>query len=123
MHYSRNNREEAEDDLKSRSKKKMNASEKDKIPLIIPKLVPITNGPYVRLGNILHARLMNQIIYYSLWNVKKDNKIKSDTIMEEALHLIILAFLDENNDATKEYKRKGKQKASDNVLPMSDTYY
>ncbi|CAJ0823623.1 3994_t:CDS:10 [Entrophospora sp. SA101] len=123
MHYSRNNREEAEDVLKNRSKKKMDDSEKDKTPLIIPKLVPITKGPYVKLGNILHVRLMNQIIYYSLWNVKKDNKIKSDTIMEEALHLIILALLDENNDAIKEYKRKGKQKASDNILSTNDTYY
>ncbi|RHZ54062.1 hypothetical protein Glove_431g29 [Diversispora epigaea] len=112
VHYSRNNREEAEEALKSRLKK-MDNSDKQTIPLIIPKLIPIAKGPYIRLGNLLHARLLNQIIYYTLWHVKTDEKIKSDTLVEEALHLIMLAILDENNDVAQESKRKGKQKAVD----------
>ncbi|CAG8445258.1 4966_t:CDS:2 [Diversispora eburnea] len=112
VHYSRNNREEAEEALKNRLKK-MDNSDKQIVPLIIPKLIPITKGPYVRLGNLLHARLLNQIIYYTLWHVKTDEKIKSDTLVEEALHLIMLALLDENNDIAQESKRKGKQKVVD----------
>ncbi|CAG8747262.1 29173_t:CDS:2, partial [Racocetra persica] len=113
IHYSRNNREEAEEALKNRMKKKMDSFEKQSTPLIIPKLIPITSGPYVRLGNILHARLLNQIIFYSLWHVKTEEKIKSDTLIDEALHLAMLALSDENNDIIRENKRKGKQKAID----------
>ncbi|CAI2174520.1 3024_t:CDS:10 [Funneliformis geosporum] len=113
VHYSRNNREEAEEALKNRLKKR---DATDSTPLLMPKLTPITSGPYVKLGNILHARLLNQIIYYSLWHVKTDEKIKSDTLVEEALHLIMLALLDENNDITRECKRKGKQKANETSI-------
>ncbi|CAG8598717.1 10072_t:CDS:10 [Funneliformis mosseae] len=112
VHYSRNNREEAEEALKNRLKKK----DANSTPLLMPKLTPITSGPYVKLGNILHASLLNQIIYYSLWHVKTDEKIKSDTLVEEALHLIMLALLDENNDIMRECKRKGKQKATDTSI-------
>ncbi|CAG8595325.1 6037_t:CDS:2, partial [Acaulospora morrowiae] len=114
IHYSRNNREEAEEALRNRMRKKMDNSEKQSAsPLIIPKLIPITSGPYVRLGNLLHARLLNQIVYYALWHVKTDEKIKSDTLVDEALHLVMLALLDKNNDIIQEIKRKGKQKAVD----------
>ncbi|CAG8557563.1 5250_t:CDS:2, partial [Racocetra fulgida] len=83
IHYSRNNREEAEEALKNRMKKKMDNLEKQNTPLIIPKLIPITK------------------------------KIKSDTLIDEALHLAMLALSDENNDIIRENKRKGKQKAID----------
>ncbi|CAG8463021.1 15022_t:CDS:2, partial [Cetraspora pellucida] len=116
IHYSRNNREEAEEALKNRIKKKMDSPEKQSTPLIIPKLIPITNGPYVRLGNMLHARLLNQIIFYSLWHVKTEEKIKSDTLIDEALHLAMLALSDENNDIIRENKRKGKQKVIDSPI-------
>ncbi|CAG8513156.1 17357_t:CDS:2, partial [Dentiscutata heterogama] len=118
IHYSRNNREEAEEALKNRMKKKMDSFEKQSTPLIVPKLIPITSGPYIRLGNMLHARLLNQIIFYSLWHVKNEEKIKSDTLIDEALHLIILALSDENNDIIRENKRKGKQKAIDTPIPV-----
>ncbi|RIA96511.1 hypothetical protein C1645_707932 [Glomus cerebriforme] len=114
VHYSRNNREEAEEALKNRLKKKNGTPHST--PLLIPKLLPITNGPYIKLGNILHARLLNQIIYYALWHVKTDEKIKSDTLVDEALHLIMLSLLDENSDIMRESKRKGKQKASDTSI-------
>ncbi|CAG8556007.1 52_t:CDS:10, partial [Ambispora gerdemannii] len=116
VHYSRNNREETEEALRNRLKKKMGASSMPSpAPLIVPKLIPITNGPFVRLGNFLHARLMNQIIFYALWHVKHD-KIKSDTLVDEALHLVMLALVDENNDIARESKRKGKQKATSSSL-------
>ncbi|KAF0448599.1 putative ubiquitin-protein ligase UBR2 [Gigaspora margarita] len=118
IHYSRNNREEAEEALKNRMKKKMDNFEKQSTPLIVPKLIPITNGPYIRLGNMLHARLLNQIIFYSLWHVKTEEKIKSDTLIDEAFHLIMLALSDENNDIVRENKRKGKQKVSDTPITV-----
>ncbi|CAG8465516.1 1191_t:CDS:10 [Ambispora leptoticha] len=115
VHYSRNNREETEEALKNRLKKKWEASSiRSSASLIIPKLIPITNGPFVRLGNFLQARLMNQIIFYALWHVKND-KIKSDTLIDEALHLVMLALIDENNDIARESKRKGKQKAASSL--------
>ncbi|KAG9290597.1 hypothetical protein G9A89_011560 [Geosiphon pyriformis] len=112
IHYSRNNREEAEEALKNRLKKKNEIAGLPNSPiLIIPRLVPITNGPYVRIGNLLHARLFNQILFYTLWHVKTD-KIKLDTLVDETLHLIMLALLDDDNDIVRESKRKGKQKAT-----------
>ncbi|CAB4385880.1 unnamed protein product [Rhizophagus irregularis] len=113
VHYSRNNREEAEEALKSRLKKKDGTHS---TPLLIPKLLPIKSGPYTKLGNILHTRLLNQLIYYALLHVRNDEKIKSDTLVEEALHLIMLALLDENNNIVGESKRKGKQKATDTSI-------
>ncbi|CAG8576647.1 181_t:CDS:2 [Paraglomus brasilianum] len=112
VHYTRNNREEAEEVLKMRLKKKLESQGKSVQPILIPKLIPITSGPYINLGDVLHTRLMNQIIYYALRHVKSDFT-KSDTLVDEALQLIMMALLDENKGYANMIDRKGKSRAMD----------
>lgn len=106
FHYSRNNRAEAEQMLKNRWKKHGESRS-----FQVPRFRPITIGPFLRLGNMLHAKLMIQVILYALWNVKNDRKMNNDLIIDEALHLAMLALIDENNDyVIRSDKGKGKQR-------------
>ncbi|RUP52467.1 hypothetical protein BC936DRAFT_145224, partial [Jimgerdemannia flammicorona] len=116
FHYTRNNRAEAEQVLKSRWKK-----HGDSRTFLVPRPLPITKGPFVKLGNVLHARVMIQVITHALWNVKGDRKMNNDLIIDEALYLIMLALVDENNDYTpKASKGKGKQKETSASPAMLD---
>ncbi|RUS18204.1 hypothetical protein BC937DRAFT_89041 [Endogone sp. FLAS-F59071] len=106
FHYSRNSRAEAEQMLKKRWKKRGESRS-----FLVPRSMFISKGPFVRLGNMLHAKLMIQVILYALWNVKNDRKMNNDLIIDEALHLAMLALVDENNDyVIRSNKGKGKQR-------------
>ncbi|KAF8975801.1 hypothetical protein BGZ46_008847 [Entomortierella lignicola] len=99
IHFSRNNSEEAEEILKSRIVKK--SGNKIKTPQILPKLSKIERGPFQNLGNMMHTKVMTQILFYTFWNVKAEPKIKSDTIIDQAAYLMQIAILDPNNDAAR----------------------
>ncbi|KAG0300770.1 hypothetical protein BGZ98_008913, partial [Dissophora globulifera] len=99
IHFSRNNSEEAEEILKSRIIKK--SGNKIKTPQILPKLSKIERGPFQSLGNMMHTKVMTQILFYTFWNVKAEPKIKSDTIIDQAAYLMQIAILDPNNDSAK----------------------
>ncbi|KAG0369200.1 hypothetical protein BGZ54_000069 [Gamsiella multidivaricata] len=99
IHFSRNNSEEAEEILKSRIVKKSN--NKIKSPQILPKLSKVERGPFQNLGNMMHTKVMTQILFYTFWNVKAEPKIKSDTIIDQAAYLMQIAILDPNNDAAR----------------------
>ncbi|KAL1925009.1 uncharacterized protein VTP21DRAFT_4663 [Calcarisporiella thermophila] len=99
VHYTRNNREESEEILKKRLKKKY----PDATPLLLPRLTKIDVGPFVNIGEALHSKTMTQIIFYALWNAMDDTKITNDTLIDEALHLCVIALLDENNKASKHW--------------------
>lgn len=88
-HYSRNNRGEAEKILKGRLKD-------SKSEFLRPRLVEIMHGPFRDLTKLLHAPVLAQMIAYSLHNVKKmsDNH-KSDTVLDETLHLLLLAVTEQ----------------------------
>ncbi|KAF8927096.1 hypothetical protein BGZ58_010633 [Dissophora ornata] len=101
IHFSRNNSEEAEEILKSRIVKK--SGNKIKSPQILPKLSKIERGPFQTLGNMMHTKVMTQILFYTFWNVKAEPKIKSDTIIDQAAYLMQIAILDPNNDATRSH--------------------
>ncbi|KAL1921436.1 uncharacterized protein VTP21DRAFT_11152 [Calcarisporiella thermophila] len=108
VHYTRNNREEAEEVLK---KKKMQSGTRNIPPLLLPKLVKVESGPFVNIGNAMHSKTMTQIVFYALWNAITDEKITSDTLVDEALQLCVLALLDENNEEARKWRsRKGKRK-------------
>ncbi|KAI7861581.1 hypothetical protein BDF14DRAFT_1867467 [Spinellus fusiger] len=98
-HYSRNNREEAEAVLKKRWKK-INPNKRDDEFFILPKTSTIGSGPFKNLGAFLHTLVFNQMITYSLWNVRMGKSHKSDTILDQTLYLILLALTDENNSVT-----------------------
>ncbi|KAF9983097.1 hypothetical protein BGZ65_002187 [Modicella reniformis] len=99
IHFSRNNSEEAEEILKSRIVKK--SGNKIKSPQILPKLSTIERGPFKDLGNLMHTKVMTQILFYTFWNVKAEPKIKSDTIIDQAAYLMQIAVLDPNNDCAR----------------------
>ncbi|KAG0230794.1 hypothetical protein B0O80DRAFT_469463 [Mortierella sp. GBAus27b] len=99
IHFSRNNSEEAEEILKSRIVKK--SGNKVKTPQILPKLSTIERGPFQNLGNLMHTKVMTQILFYTFWNVKAEPKIKSDTIIDQAAYLMQIAILDPNNDCAR----------------------
>ncbi|KAG0171555.1 hypothetical protein DFQ28_000812 [Apophysomyces sp. BC1034] len=97
-HYSRNNREEAENVLKSRWKK-ANPTQNEEDFFVIPKSSKILTGPFEFLGEFLHCQLFIQMVIYALWNVRVGENHKSDTILDQTLHLIMLALIDENHHA------------------------
>lgn len=100
-HYTRNNREDVEAELQKIWKKEQEAKGLPAVAddfFIIPKLRRIESGPFVRMGNMLHSRILLQIIFYGLWNVKSSNTVVSDTIVEQVLYLAMMTLVDENND-------------------------
>ncbi|KAI1315623.1 hypothetical protein EDD11_000575 [Mortierella claussenii] len=99
IHFSRNNSEEAEEILKSRIVKK--SGNKIKTPQILPKLSKIERGPFQNLGNMMHTKVMTQILFYTFWNVKAEPRIRSDTIIDQAAYMMQIAILDPNNDAAR----------------------
>ncbi|KAL0076978.1 hypothetical protein J3Q64DRAFT_1811303 [Phycomyces blakesleeanus] len=95
-HYSRNNREEAEAVLKNRWKK-ANPKKPEEEFFILPKTDFIGSGPFKYIGAFLHTPVFNQMITYALWNVRMSKNHKSDTILDQTLHLILLALTDKNS--------------------------
>ncbi|OLY85062.1 E3 ubiquitin-protein ligase ubr1 [Smittium mucronatum] len=100
IHFTRNQREEAEEILLSRLKKRSEKSADSEFskkykPIIIPKLIPIDSGPFKNLGFVLHTPLACQILFFSLYNsTSADLKLLHSSIIDETLQLIIIALLD-----------------------------
>ncbi|KAG2173607.1 hypothetical protein INT43_005025 [Umbelopsis isabellina] len=96
-HYTRNNREEAEQVLRKKAQQNQNIAPEDYFYL--PKLPKIMSGPFTKLGNLLHSKVFVHIIFYALYNTKQGKTTgKSDTVLDQTLHLVLLALVDENND-------------------------
>lgn len=123
-HYTRNQREEAHNVLKKRWNQ-TNPDNKlgDKEEFVIsPKANRIEVGPFRHLGKFLHSHTLCQIIVYALWDAKFHKESKSDTILDEALYLGMLAVTDQNSPASElaTMNVKGKYRA-DVILDESDT--
>ncbi|KAI7901919.1 uncharacterized protein BX663DRAFT_474522 [Cokeromyces recurvatus] len=101
-HFSRNNREEAESIIKARWKK-ANPDKKEQDFFILPKSDPIPSGPFKHLGSFLQSTLFVQMLFYTLWNTYTGNNHKSDTILDQALYLIMLALVDNNSEDVSNY--------------------
>lgn len=114
-HYTRNQREEAYNVLKKRHNQ-LNPDNKlsDKEELLVtPKCNPIEVGPFRHLGKFLHSHTLVQILVYALWDAKFHKASKSDTILDEALYLGMLAVTDKNSTASElaAMNVKGKYRA------------
>ncbi|KAK4517396.1 uncharacterized protein ATC70_000731 [Mucor velutinosus] len=114
-HYTRNQREEAQNALKKRwnqlhPDQKLNDKEEF---LLIPHSKRIDVGPFRHLGKFLHSHVLCQIIAYALWESKFHKESKSDTILDEALYLGMLAVTDPNSSASElaAMNVKGKYRA------------
>ncbi|KAG2217780.1 hypothetical protein INT45_011837 [Circinella minor] len=97
-HYSRNNRGEAELVLKNRWKKE-NPDKDESTFFVLPK--PFEeweqqgdgDGPFKKLERFLGSPVIVQMITYTMYNIRRLREShKSDTILDEALYLILLAM-------------------------------
>ncbi|KAG1081131.1 hypothetical protein G6F42_023064 [Rhizopus arrhizus] len=79
-------------------------------------------GPFRHLGKFLHSHVLCQIIAYALWESKFHKESKSDTILDEALYLGMLAVTDPNSSASElaAMNIKGKYRA-DVAIDESNT--
>ncbi|KAJ2745977.1 E3 ubiquitin-protein ligase ubr1 [Coemansia sp. BCRC 34301] len=115
IHYSRNQREEVEELLKERLKKRMrkNGGDADEVPAYIPsKLEHIKFGPFQRIGMVLHTPLACQVLFYALLHATHTaNNLLSETMVDEALQLIVLALEDGRRGAVA--REIGGQDAAD----------
>lgn len=123
-HYTRNQREEAQSALKKRWNQlhpDEKLSDKEEF-LLMPKNKRIDVGPFRHLGKFLHSHVFCQVIAYALWDSKFHKESKSDTILDEALYLGMLAVTDPNSSASElaAMKVKGKYRA-DVVIDESNT--
>ncbi|GAA5800849.1 hypothetical protein HPULCUR_006288 [Helicostylum pulchrum] len=123
-HYTRNQREEAHNVLKKRWNQlhpDEKLADKDEF-LLVPKSSRIESGPFRHLGKFLHSHTLCQIIVYSLCDAKFHKESKSDTILDEALYLGMLAVTDQNSAASElaAMNIKGKYRA-DILVDESDT--
>ncbi|OMJ25777.1 E3 ubiquitin-protein ligase ubr1 [Smittium culicis] len=97
IHYSRNQREEVEEILLSRFKKRAEKSGNlsDSKQIIFPKLISIESGPFKNLGYVLHTPFACQILFFSLYNsTSADLKLLHVSVIDEVLQLIIIALMD-----------------------------
>ncbi|KAJ2678128.1 E3 ubiquitin-protein ligase ubr1 [Coemansia spiralis] len=103
IHYSRNQREEVEELLRERLKKKMRNNGEDAEDVasyIPPKLEPIRFGPFQRIGMFLHTPLACQMLFYALLHsTHTSTELMFETIVDETLQLIVLALEDGKRDA------------------------
>ncbi|KAI8061736.1 hypothetical protein BC940DRAFT_349914 [Gongronella butleri] len=97
-HYSRNHREEAENVLRARWKKRVSPDTPDDQFFVTPKVTVLPEGPFKYLGSVLHAPVMTQILAFSLWNAR--DSYESDTILDKTLYLLMLAVTDPNHQPT-----------------------
>ncbi|CEG70414.1 hypothetical protein RMATCC62417_06318 [Rhizopus microsporus] len=99
-HYTRNKREEAHVVLRKRwNQLHPESALNDKEEFLVqPNINRIEKGPFRHLNNFLHSKVFCQILIYALWNSKIAKQAKSETILDEALYLGILAVTDVNNE-------------------------
>ncbi|KAI8069327.1 hypothetical protein BC940DRAFT_340219 [Gongronella butleri] len=98
----------AEDDHKKNKKDEL---------IVLPRLVKVPFGPFTRLGEFLQSSMLCQIVLHALWHMKTSAH-PSDTVLESALYLAMLAAQDDaqnkkaGSGGGNHKKSKGKQRAS-----------
>ncbi|KAG8919827.1 hypothetical protein FRC01_001076 [Tulasnella sp. 417] len=97
FHYTRNRREEAEGILKARlTKATGNAT-----PVVVPKSMGVTDGPFVDLPLIFHSDVLMQIIFFAIRNVFVHTEAagsiaaSGDAILDQVLHLTMLGLVEQ----------------------------
>jgi E3 ubiquitin-protein ligase UBR1 len=95
-HYTRNKREEVDTILRARLKKKTGVAE----PVLVPKPLGVTSGPFAILASVFESEALLQIVFYALYNVllltdaSSSAPPSSEAILDQVLHLIILALVE-----------------------------
>ena len=95
-HYTRNKREEVENILRMRLKKKTGVAD----PVLVPKPFPVTNGPFALMSSTFESETLLQVIFYSLYNIlvltdsSGSAPPSAEAILDQALYLITLAIVE-----------------------------
>ncbi|KAI5118525.1 hypothetical protein M0805_007693 [Coniferiporia weirii] len=93
-HYTRNKREEVESILKTRLKKKSGMAD----PVIVPKSLGITSGPYQVLTTVFDSTVLLQVMFYCISNILAETIDKpppsSEAILDQTLHLVMLGIIE-----------------------------
>ncbi|KAG5634486.1 hypothetical protein H0H81_001778 [Sphagnurus paluster] len=95
-HYTRNKREEVENILRNRLKKKTGVVE----PVLVPKPFGIISGPFSTIPDAFESPVLLQIIFYSIYNIltitdEADSAPPSaEAILDQAIHLIMVGLVE-----------------------------
>ena len=100
FHYARNRREEVENVLKARLKKKNSTPDNPHFdPVIIPKPWKCEVGPSKNPHTVFESDVLLQIIFYGLHNIlvltnsTGESPPSAEAILDQVLHLIMLALV------------------------------
>ncbi|KAH9850612.1 hypothetical protein C2E23DRAFT_734790 [Lenzites betulinus] len=95
-HYTRNKREEVEIVLRARLKRKLGVPD----PVIVPKKLNITKGPFVTLPSAFESEVLVQIFFYGIYNILTLTDAtdaappSAEAILDQILHLIMVALIE-----------------------------
>lgn len=95
-HHTRNKREEVEVVLKTHLKKRSGAED----PVLVPKPLSITRGPFTVLSSVLESEVLLQLIFYGIFNVisitdaTNSAPPSAEAILDQCLHLLMLALVE-----------------------------
>ncbi|KAF8060768.1 hypothetical protein FPV67DRAFT_1423562 [Lyophyllum atratum] len=95
-HYTRNKREEVENILRSRLKKKTGVEE----PVLVPKPFSITSGPFSTIPAAFESKALLQVMFYSIFNILTITDStgsapqSAEAILDQAIHLVMLALVE-----------------------------
>lgn len=95
-HHTRNKREEVEVVLRNRLKKKTGVDD----PVLVPKPLNITRGPFVILASTFESEVLLQIVFYGIFNVISITDAtgaappSAEAILDQCLHLFMLAMVE-----------------------------
>lgn len=95
-HYTRNRREEVENVLRTRMKKKSG----DADPVIVPKPIGVTDGPFAVLSATFESEALLQIMFYAIYNIlaltesSGASPPSAEAILDQVLHLVMLAIVE-----------------------------
>ncbi|KAL1952373.1 hypothetical protein VTO73DRAFT_1522 [Trametes versicolor] len=95
-HYTRNKREEVDLVLRNRLKRVLKVQD----PVIVPKQMNITTGPFVTLSSAFESEVLVQIFFYGIYNILTLTDAtdaappSAEAILDQILHLIMVAYVE-----------------------------
>ncbi|KAI0078524.1 hypothetical protein K474DRAFT_1619295 [Panus rudis PR-1116 ss-1] len=95
-HYTRNKREEVEAVVRARLQKRKGVED----PVIVPKPMNISSGPFVTLPLVFESEVLQQILFYSVFNVLcvTDNTgappPSAEAILDQVMHLVMVGIVE-----------------------------
>ncbi|KDQ17558.1 hypothetical protein BOTBODRAFT_185706 [Botryobasidium botryosum FD-172 SS1] len=122
FHYTRNRREEVEGILKARQQKKTGET----TPVLVPKPLGITSGPFSILSLVFHSDVLLQVIFFLLHNVVSYTNSADvaspsvDALVDQGLHLVMLALVEQPEPFSQLAARKSFKEGRTLIHELSD---